>query len=95
MSTKLKLSILENNNVLATNKVFMSGYKAIDLCFQYKYLGLMLEEHINFEVTAKHVSKSAQKALGLLIDKNKVQGGFLYDIFQTLYDAMVNSIIEY
>ena len=79
----------------AIKRVFMCGNKAIDLCSQYKYLGLMLEEHINFELTAKHVSKSAHRALGLLIAKNKAQGGFLYEILKTLYDVMVNSIIEY
>ena len=47
-----------NKNALVIKRVFMCGNKAIDLCCQYKYLGLMLQEHLNFQVTAKDVSKS-------------------------------------
>jgi hypothetical protein len=38
---------------------------------------------------AKAVVKSAIRALGLLIVKSKLHGGFQHNIFSKLYDAMV------
>ena len=55
----------------------------------------MIDEHLDYNVTAKHVSQCAHRALGLLISKDKAQGGFQYDIFTSLYDSMVSSIIDY
>ena len=55
----------------------------------------MSDEFLDLDVTAKHVSVSAHRALGLLIAKDKCQGGFDYDIFTKLYDTMVSSIVEY
>ena len=61
----------------------------------YKYLGLMLNEYLDYDYTAKHVAQAAHRALGLVIAKDKVHGGFGYDIFTKLYDSLVSSIIEY
>ena len=38
---------------------------------------------------AKAVAKSASRALGLLIVKSKIHGGFQHNIFSKLYDTMV------
>ena len=37
---------------------------------------------------AKAVAKSASRALGLLIVKSKIHGGFQHNIFSKLYDTM-------
>ena len=47
------------------------------------------------EVTANHVAKAAQRILGLLIAKDKAHGGMPADIFSKLYDALVQSVINY
>ena len=44
---------------------------------------------------AKAVAKSASRALGLLIVKSKIHGGFQHNIFSKLYDTMVWSVINY
>ena len=44
---------------------------------------------------AKAVTKSASRALGLLIVKSKIHGGFQHNIFSKLYDTMVWSAINY
>ncbi len=41
------------------------------------------------------VAKSASKAIGLLITKCKVSGGVPYDVYTKLYDALVQSVIDY
>ena len=92
---KTKVMHFRKKGKACTKVNFNCGNKTIDVCSQYKYLGLMIDEYLDYNVTAKHVSKSAHRALGLLIAKDKAQGGFSYDIFTRLYDVMVNSIIEY
>ena len=74
---------------------FKCGNKVIDVISQYKYLGLMIDEFLDFDVTAKHVAQSAHRALGLLIAKDKSHGGFTYEVFTKLYEVMVDSIISY
>ena len=49
------------------------------------YLGLLLTEHLKFEVTAKYVAQSASRALGLLISKCKLAGGLPYNVYTKLY----------
>ena len=61
----------------------------------YKYLGLVLNEYLDYSVTAKYVAKSATRALGLLIWKLKQSGGLPFDVFKKLYDTTVWSVISY
>ena len=54
---------------------FSCGEMRLDLIQQYKYLGLILHEHLDYSITAKAVAQSASKALGLLIAKAKAYIG--------------------
>ena len=62
---------------------------------QYKYLGDILNEHLDLSVMVKAVAKSASRALGRLIAKDKAFGGMPYSCLQNCYDSLVQSIIEY
>ena len=42
---------------------------------QYKYIGLIIDEFIDYNVTARHMSKHASRALGSIIAKSKLLGG--------------------
>ncbi len=55
----------------------------------------MLNEYLDYDKIASHVAQAAHRALGLLIAKDRTQGGFTYDVFTKLYDSLVSSIIEY
>ena len=74
---------------------FSCGELRLDLIQQYKYLGLILHEHLDYSITAKAVAQSASRALGLLIAKAKANGGFPFGTFTRLYDYTVNSVISY
>ena len=74
---------------------FSCGESTLDITQQYKYLGLILQEHLDYSITAKAVAQSASRALGLLIAKAKAYGGFPFGTFTRLYDATVNSVISY
>ena len=62
---------------------------------QYKYLGLVLTEHLDYVVTAKLVAQSANKALGLLNAKSKAFGGLQYEPFTKIYESVFVPIISY
>ena len=62
---------------------------------RYTYLGILLQDHLDFNITANVVAQSASRALGLLIAKCKTAGGFTYDVYTKLYDSLVWPVIEY
>ena len=78
-----------------TNTSFNIGTKVIKVKNQYVYLGLLLSEHLDYTMMAKHVSKSASRALGLVISKYKAFGGLPYNTFTKLFDSIVYSTISY
>lgn len=94
---------LEKSNVVhfrsqsmqVTDIKFRYGTNEMSIVTQYKYLGLLLTEFLDYNVMAKMVAQSASRALGLLIAKCKAFGGFHYTTFTKLYDTLVNSIIDY
>ena len=55
----------------------------------YKYLGVWLDEHLDYQNCVNALSESARKALGLLIAKSKQFGNFPFEAFSSLYDSLV------
>ena len=47
------------NQTLCSNYKFCIGNHTLKVVPKYRYLGLVLEEHLDFSVTADHVAKSA------------------------------------
>ena len=62
------------------------------LVSKYNYLGLVLNEYLDYGIVAKAVAMSASPALGILIAKFKLNGGLHFNTFTTLYDSLVWSI---
>lgn len=75
--------------------IFKCGDMNIELKNDYTYLGLNLNEFLDYNLTAKIVAKSANRALGLVMAKCKTIGGVSYDVFKKLFDSLVSPIIEY
>ena len=67
----------------------------LSLVKQYKYLGLILTEFLDYGITAYNVAQSAGRALGLLIAKSKANGGMPYKCFTKLYESLVQPVIDY
>jgi hypothetical protein len=75
--------------------IFKCGDMNIELTNDYAYLGLILSEFLDFNLTAKIVAKSANRALGLVMAKCETIGGVSYDVLKKLIDSLVTPIIEY
>ena len=78
-----------------SDTVFTVNDENILYTMQYKYLGIVLSEHLDYAITAKNVAQSANRALGLLIAKSKAFGGIQYGPFTKLYESVVCPVISY
>ena len=67
--------------------IFKCGDMNIELNNHYTYLGLILNEFLDFILTAKIVAMSANRALGLVMTKCKTIGGVSYDVHKKLFES--------
>ena len=94
-SGKSEIVHFRRKSVFCTNVKFQVSNLTLKVVNQYKYLGLVLNEFLDFKVTAEIVAKSANRALGLLIAKCKAAGGIPFNCFERLYKSMVLPVIHY
>jgi hypothetical protein len=78
-----------------TAHTFTCGDDVIPVVEANRYLGLILTEHLDYNVMAKNVAASAGRALGLVIAKYKSFGSLPFGTYTKLYDSMVWSTINY
>ena len=78
-----------------TKVQFKYGNSVLNLVKFYKYLGIVLNEFLDYAYTAAMVAKSANRALGLLIAKTKCIGGLPLTCFEKLYNSIVLPVIHY
>ena len=93
--TKTKVLHFRNRTVTRSTFQFRCEDSIIEYADKYKYLSLVLNEHLDYSVTPKYVAQSATRALGLLISKYKQAGGMPFDVFKKLFDTTVWSVISY
>ena len=91
-ASKSNIVHFRNPSVTRSNFVFKVNEENV---IHYRYLGLVLSEHLDYAFTAKVVAHSANRALGLLIAKTKAFGGLQYDAFTTLVKWCTNIIISH
>ena len=75
--------------------MFLFDKRPVPYCIFYKYLGCSINEYLEFNFTVDLLADSAGRALGSIITKMIKNGGFPYNIFGTLYQACVCSIVDY
>lgn len=76
---KGKIIHFQPNSVQKSDFIFTCGDIVVKYNNQYMYLGIMLTEHLDFNITAKIVAHSAGRALGPLIARLKNSGGLPYE----------------
>lgn len=62
---------------------------------KYRYLGLWLDEHLNFKFSVDELCKSASRALGALYSKYVRAGGMTYKVFNKLYKSVIEPVLYY
>ena len=86
-----KTNVVHYRNVSTdrTDFIFKFGTDKLDITASYKYLGLVLDEFLNYDVTAKYVREFVTRALSLVISKDKAARGLPYEVFTKLFDTIV------
>ena len=67
----------------------------INIADSYRYLGVIFDEYLTFELCARTLAESGGRALSSIISKFKQFKNVGYHTFTKLYDTGVNSIISY
>ena len=80
---------------LITSFIFKFGDTLLSIKNQYKYLGIMLNEHLDYATTAELLSGAANRALGAIINKFRQHRNTGYKAFTKLYFTNVCPILEY
>ncbi len=62
---------------------------------KYKYLGIVLNEHLEYSIVAMILANSAGRALGAIYNKYRLNKGFGYDTYTKLYHSDVVPILDY
>ena len=94
-SEKSKVIHFRPANTPLTNFPFMLDQTILELVPEYKYLGLVFNEHLWYENATDILSKSGSRALYSLFSKVKDNWDLGFDVFTKLYDSCVRPIIEY
>ena len=74
---------------------FKFGAKDINFCKTYKYLGLHINQHLDFEKMSNSFCDPASRALSAVMCKMIKNKGFPFNIFEMLYNCCVTSITDY
>ncbi len=67
----------------------------VDICQQYQYLGIIMNEHLSYEITATTLAESAGRALGGVISKLKSFKNVGFQTFSKLYHSAVVPVMNY
>ena len=92
---KSKIVHFRSPSITRSDFNFQCGDANIETVCRYKYLGVILTEHLDFTIITKTVAQSASRALGLLIAKDKIFGGMPFQCFHKCYESLVQSVIDY
>ena len=75
--------------------IFKFGTRIIKYCQKYKYLGLTINQFLNYEQMSNSFLDPASRAMNAVICKMIKNKGFPFDIFQLLYNSCVTTVCDY
>ncbi len=99
---KIKFNIKKSNilhvrqpQTACTKFQFKLGMHVMSIVEQYKYLGIVIDEHVNYDVTVQILANAANRALGAVINKFKCINGLGYYTYSKLFHSCVCPIMDY
>ena len=93
--TKTNILHVRKSRKLQSRFTFLFDRRPVPYCNYYKYLGVNINEHLDFNFTVGKHSDSAGRALSCIITKMIKNGGFSYNLYSLLYNTCVTSIADY
>jgi hypothetical protein len=74
---------------------FLFDMRPVPYCSFYKYLGVNINEFLDFQFTVNKHSESAGRALSAIITKMIKNNGFPFNVYTLLYNTCVTSVSDY
>ena len=93
--TKTNILHIRSSRKVQSKFTFLFDMRPVPYCSYYKYLGVNINEFLDFKFTISMHSDSAGRALRSIITKMIKNGGFPYKVYSMLYDACVTSVADY
>ncbi len=93
--SKCLLSLLSSRLSFITLFKFVPGNTELNIVEEYKYLGIVLNELLDYDVTAQVLSDAANRALGSVINKYKSINGLGYNTYTRFFQSGVCPILDY
>ena len=82
-------------NTEPTRINFYLSNQMVERVKQYKYLGVILHEHVDFGVAAEVLAGAGARALGSILHKYNKMKGLGYYTYSKLYQACVCPVLDY
>ena len=92
--TKTNIMHVRKTQKPQSNFWFLFDNKPVPYCTQYRYLGLTINQYLDFKVTTDVQCEPAGRALSSIITKMIKNSWFPYNVFTKLVDSCVNSITD-
>lgn len=92
---KTKILHFRTSTKHRSNFNFKCGTVELDFSTNYRYLGLWLNESMDFKYTVNELCKSASRAFGALYSKFISASGMSYDVYTRLYESLVEPVMFY
>ena len=93
--TKTNVMHVRGSRSSKSNFMFIFNKRPVEYCSSYKYLGVTINEFLNYDFTANAQAEPAGRALGALIAKTIKNGGLPYNIYSMLFECCCASISDY
>ena len=93
--SKTKVMHFRKKNLCRSQYVFHLGETPLNYEDHYKYLGVILEEHLDFNTCAETLGAAGGRALGSVISKFKSIKNMGFSTFSFLYNAGVIPVTDY
>ena len=82
-------------NQSESNYNFKVGQTSLNSVQNYRYLGAVLNEFLDFKVTGKAAAEGASRALGMLLGKYYANKGLGYQTYTKLFECCIAPIMDY
>ena len=93
--TKTKIVHFRVKSQTKSTYKFMYGTDEIEIVDKYKYLGIILDEYLDFDTTSSVLAGSGGRALGAVYSKFCKLKGLGYRTYTKMYEAGVIPILDY
>ncbi len=92
---KIKIVHFRTKTQPRTDLNFMFNNEIVECVDKYKYLGIILDEYLDFNITAPVLASSARRALGLIYTKFAKVKVICFSTFTILFHLGVVPILDY